>query len=784
MKLDFTVLRQLLLLTCIPTILSAQLVSHGDSWNYRKGTSEPPADWHSVDDASLDASWFSGPGGFGYDDGDDATVLSDMLNSYLTVYIRKSFDVTAGMDPASILRLTIDYDDAYVVYLDGVEISRSSNAGGTAGTPIPFDPTPLSASHEASAGAGGAAPTVLNLGTLGSLLNAGTHILAVQGINQQLSSSDFSLIVDLDLVAPPAPVTWALADSPVNLTSNFIVDGGVTLTIEAGVEVNLSSGVSILAINGSHIDVAGTAAAPVVFKRSGASEWGEISATGTGGSLTIRHADISGGEVRFLTGVTGLAENCRIHDSSASAMVFSNFAAAVRMYRCEMFDYGETNFKSTLIVLEECLFEAASADAVDFDAAPPGSAIRRCTFRNGPGGSNTDAIDLGPNAGVPSRSVVIEDCLMFNFSDKGVSIGDGPDDAEDILVRNCLIYDVAKGVQVKHGGEVHVQGCTIVDTDIALHGFEKAGGTGGGILNDCYDNILSNNVAEIVLEPSSVLEISYSNTNGSVWPGTGNINANPLFRNAAARDYRLLSGSPSIGTGKTGGNMGVRYPVGGLPGIPGNARVLSFDGSQALLSWTDPDDMESSFVIEQSSDGSLWTEAATAPADATGVMVTGLDTISPWQFRMRGTNFIGDSLNSEHAFAIYTPGDRDSDGMPDAWEEMFAGLNPDHPDDAATDIDNDGTTNLEEYTAGTDPTDQGSVLKLESLTRANGVVDVQFIAQPDKSYTVQYSRNLEAGSWQMLADIPADPALRPAVVVSDTSGVTIRFYRLVTPAVP
>jgi hypothetical protein len=194
--------------------------------------------------------------------------------------------------------------------------------------------------------------------------------------------------------------------------------------------------------------------------------------------------------------------------------------------------------------------------------------------------------------------------------------------------------------------------------------------------------------------------------------------------------------------------------------------------------------MESSFVIEQSSDGSLWTEAATAPADATGVMVTGLDTISPWQFRMRGTNFIGDSLNSEHAFAIYTPGDRDSDGMPDAWEEMFAGLNPDHPDDAATDIDNDGTTNLEEYTAGTDPTDQGSVLKLESLTRANGVVDVQFIAQPDKSYTVQYSRNLEAGSWQMLADIPADPALRPAVVVSDTSGVTIRFYRLVTPAVP
>lgn len=768
-------------------MLSAQLVVHSDDWRYRKGTSEPPADWHSVGDASLDASWLSGPGGFGYEDGDDATLLTDMRNGYVTVYIRQSFDVTAAMDPANILRLTLDYDDAYVVYLDGVEISRSSNTGGTAGTPIPYNPAALSVSHEASEGSGGSAPTVLNLGSLGSRLAVGTHILAVQGINHQLDSSDFSLIADLDLIPPPAPITWTLAESPVNLSSTFTVDGGVTLTIEAGVEVNLSSGVSILAINGSHINVVGTKADPVVLKRAGASEWGAISATGAGGSLTIRHAEISGGQVRFLTGVTGLAENCYIHGSNASAMVYANFAADVRLYRCKMSDYSETNFKSTLIVLEECLFEAANADAVDFDAAPPGSAIRRCTFRNGPAGTNTDAIDLGPNAGVPSRSVVIEDCLMFNFSDKGVSIGDGPDDAEDILVRNCLMYDLARGVQVKHGGVVHVQGCTIVDTGIALHGFEKSGGTGGGILNDCYDNILSNNVSEIVLEPSSVLEISYSNTHGSDWPGAGNINADPLFRDPAVRDYRLLPGSPSIGTGKTGSTMGVRYPVGGLPGIPGNVRVLSFDGTQALLSWSDSDNMESAFVIEQSSDGSTWAQAGTRPADTTSTTITGLDTISPWRFRIRGTNFIGDSLNSDSASAIYTPGDRDSDGMPDVWEEMFAGLDSDNPDDTNTDIDSDGSTNLEEYIAGTDPTNESSSLRFDTITRVNGTVEVSFIAQPDKSYTVQYSSTLGETSWQKVADIASDPALRPAVIVTDTPGVgaeTRRFYRLVTPTVP
>jgi hypothetical protein len=45
--------------------------------------------------------------------------------------------------------------------------------------------------------------------------------------------------------------------------------------------------------------------------------------------------------------------------------------------------------------------------------------------------------------------------------------------------------------------------------------------------------------------------------------------------------------------------------------------------------------------------------------------------------------------------------DRDGDGMPDWWEERY-GLNPD-ANDAAGDADGDGSTNLEEYRAGTDP---------------------------------------------------------------------------------
>ncbi len=53
-------------------------------------------------------------------------------------------------------------------------------------------------------------------------------------------------------------------------------------------------------------------------------------------------------------------------------------------------------------------------------------------------------------------------------------------------------------------------------------------------------------------------------------------------------------------------------------------------------------------------------------------------------------------------------GDSDLDGMHNSWE-VFYGLNADQSADAGDDADSDGFTNLEEYQAGTDPTDDSSV---------------------------------------------------------------------------
>ena len=162
------------------------LVPAGAAWRFFRGktAASTPADaWRQVD--FDDSSWETGPAGFGFGDNDDATVLDDMLNHYATVYIRKEFSV-ASVTPTVAVELTIDYDDGFIAYLNGREVARRGMPTGTA-----TYQTLASLSHEAGT------PETINLGTAGDLLRAGRNVLAIEGHNNSLTSSDFSLIPTL-----------------------------------------------------------------------------------------------------------------------------------------------------------------------------------------------------------------------------------------------------------------------------------------------------------------------------------------------------------------------------------------------------------------------------------------------------------------------------------------------------------------------------------------------------------------------------------------------------------
>ncbi|HVR72898.1 MAG TPA: DUF1800 family protein, partial [Planctomycetota bacterium] len=169
------------------------LVGLGSGWKYRKGTAEPSPDGVSGDPTTawttLDfnaAAWLNGSTGIGYGDGDDATVLSDMRGNYLTVYLRRTFNIP---DPSALSNLLFEvaYDDGFVAYIHGVEVTRSENMA-EAGSPPSRTALPDEL-HEVSEG-----PQLFNLNGFLDILNAGANVLAIQVHNFSIDSSDLSML--------------------------------------------------------------------------------------------------------------------------------------------------------------------------------------------------------------------------------------------------------------------------------------------------------------------------------------------------------------------------------------------------------------------------------------------------------------------------------------------------------------------------------------------------------------------------------------------------------------
>ena len=77
------------------------------------------------------------------------------------------------------------------------------------------------------------------------------------------------------------------------------------------------------------------------------------------------------------------------------------------------------------------------------------------------------------------------------------------------------------------------------------------------------------------------------------------------------------------------------------PGKPSGVHVVSFDGRSARIAWIDPDDRESTFVVEKSIDGIRWVHAISTSADTTRCIVNHLQRSNVWYFRVRGRDALG-----------------------------------------------------------------------------------------------------------------------------------------------
>ena len=196
------------------------LINQGDEFKYLIPNSEPPSNWNTLD--FDDANWSSGSSGFGYADGDDTTLIP---NGTQSVFLRKNFNIS-NLSTVSSLILDLDYDDAFVAYINGVEVARANINGN----PPAYDSGTIT-DHEARMYSGGN-PERFFITNVNSILNAGDNILTIQAHNISSNSSDFTIIPFLSAVFsvpnnsgidPPA----ILALTGNNLHTNFKISSSL-----------------------------------------------------------------------------------------------------------------------------------------------------------------------------------------------------------------------------------------------------------------------------------------------------------------------------------------------------------------------------------------------------------------------------------------------------------------------------------------------------------------------------------------------------------------------------
>ncbi|MEE8390793.1 MAG: right-handed parallel beta-helix repeat-containing protein, partial [Anaerolineae bacterium] len=351
------------------------------------------------------------------------------------------------------------------------------------------------------------------------------------------------------------------SDSPYVITQDIIVPAGITLTIEPSVTLQFQADRSIQ-VKGGRILAEGTITQSIVFTKYGDGYWGGILLESTQKDNRFRYAVIEYTkkviENPRTHGISAYGSQVTIADSvlrytQASNAIIADWGSTLYLLRNEIYDVEGDAVHATggyafiqgnhihdirhgIYALEGIELSNMVTPAIVLD--------------NHIHDVSDDCLDLN------RASAIIKRNRLYNCGDKGISIGDYPSvtTVENNLIYGCVGKDVdpysGTGIAVKDGAVSYIANNTVSNCRHGIYLYEGHAGQGGGVAT-VINNILWGNRSGLDMDALSTVTVIHSNIemDTGVWPGEGNINADPLFRAPQSGDYQLQRESPCVDAG-------------------------------------------------------------------------------------------------------------------------------------------------------------------------------------------------------------------------------------------
>ena len=685
----------------VPAVRAADtiLVPTAATWKYLANGSDQGTAWRAA--GFNDSTWPAGPAQLGYGDGDEATTVSfgpDANNKFITTYFRRAFSV-ANPSLFTGVTLRLMRDDGAVVYLNGVEVWRTNMPTGS----VNF----LTPASVAIAGADESAFVQTTISP--SLLVAGTNVLAIElhqsggtstdiSFDLQLIGSDGSASVTrgpyLQIGTPNSTVVrWRTNVATDSRVSYGTTQGSLTSNIDNATQTTehevLVSGLSpntkyFYSVGSTTQALAGNDANHflVTSPTPGTSIATRVWVLGDSGTANASAQAVRNAFFNF-TGSTPTNLWLMLGDNAYENGTDSEFQAAV-------FDMYPSVLRQS--VLWPALGNHDTAQSSNPPASLPYFAMFTLPTNAEAGGmaSGTekyysfdygnihficlDSMTSDRSATGPMATWLRADLASSTrqwtiafWHHPPYSKGSHDSDTDPILAQmrqNFLPILEEAGVDLVLAGHSHsYERSFLIDGHYGVsstftNAMKKDGGSGRADVTGAYNKPTagpgSHEGAVYAVAGSSgqiaggtlnhpAMFISLNNLGSMVLDINGNtLDAKFLRENGAIADYfRIVKGTVA--------------PV--PPAPPTNLTATTFSSSQINLSWTDNANNENGFKVEQSTDGTTFTQVAMLASNTVSFSVTGLAASTTFQFRVVSFNDAGNSSfsNTASATTLATP---------------------------------------------------------------------------------------------------------------------------------